>query len=135
MQATTDQNRPHIYLVDDDEDDQFLVQRLIRQHRPAATVEVLGDGEALIQALACAQALPALVLLDLNMPRMSGLEALSCIRANRIYDALPIVILTTSESDQDRQQALALQATDYLIKPATYRQADQLVSAITHHWL
>ncbi|WP_375446448.1 response regulator [uncultured Fibrella sp.] len=124
----------HIFLVDDDEDDQFLVKQVIKQHSPESTVEVLDDGEKLIQALKHASSLPSLVLLDLNMPRMNGLEALRHVRANQSYDEIPIVILTTSDNEHDRQQALRLQATDYLVKPGSAEQMSQLVSVIKQQW-
>ncbi|RYF65784.1 MAG: response regulator [Cytophagaceae bacterium] len=131
----TDTKTQHIYLVDDDEDDQFLVQSLIKQHSPEAVVDILEDGEALIQALDQTANLPTLVLLDLNMPRMNGMEALERIRANEAYADLPIIILTTSDSEHDRQKALQLQASDYLVKPGSGSQMNQLVSAIKHDWL
>ncbi|MBO0952118.1 response regulator [Fibrella forsythiae] len=131
----TDTKAQHIYLVDDDEDDQFLVQHLIKEHSPEAVVDILEDGEALIQALDQTDKLPNLVLLDLNMPRMNGMEALERIRANEAYNDLPIIILTTSDSEQDRKKALQLQASDYLVKPGSGYQMNQLVSAIKQNWL
>ncbi|NEU70198.1 response regulator [Spirosoma agri] len=125
----------HILLVDDDEDDQFLVQQVIKQYSPDSSIDVLGDGEQLLDALEQSPRLPDLVLLDLNMPRMGGLEALGHIRANEAYEHLPIIILTTSDSSQDRQQAQRLQATDYLVKPGNTQQMNQLVLAIKRQWL
>ncbi|MBO0952950.1 response regulator [Fibrella forsythiae] len=132
MMAT---NGQHIYLVDDDEDDQFLLQGLIKAHSPATSVQVLGDGEQLLKALEAAESLPTLVLLDLNMPRMNGMEALERIRTSKAYANLRVIILTTSDSEQDRQAALRLRASDYLIKPGSHHQMNQLVSAIKHSWL
>ncbi|MEZ0542035.1 response regulator [Fibrella arboris] len=128
-------NPKHIFLVDDDEDDQFLVQQVIKQYSPESTVEVLDNGEQLICALKHTSTLPSLVLLDLNMPRMNGLEALRHVRADQSYNDVPIVILTTSDNDGDRQQALRLQATDYLVKPGTAEQMGHLVAVITQNWL
>lgn len=124
-----------IFVVDDDEDDQFLLRQVLQQHTPTASVEVLADGEVLLTALAQAQSLPHLVLLDLNMPRMGGLEALKHIRANQDYDQLPIVILTTSDSFADQAQAKALHATDYLIKPGTNEQLNRLIQTVKKQWV
>lgn len=114
-------------MVDDDEDDQFLVSQVLTQHTPGSSVQMLSDGEELLAALTQTKPLPDLVLLDLNMPRMGGLEALKHIREDRAYDGMPIVILTTSDSDADRQQARALRATDYLVKPGTLDDMNRLI--------
>lgn len=124
-----------IFVVDDDEDDQFLLQQVLNQHTPDSAVQVLQDGEELLAALAQDKPLPSLILLDLNMPRMGGLEALRHIRTDHSYDRLAIVILTTSDSDCDRQQASALRATDYLVKPGTVEQMDHLISTVKRQWL
>ena len=128
-------NAHHIFIVDDDEDDQFLLQQALNQHAPDSWIEVLRDGEELLTALAEDKPLPSLVLLDLNMPRMGGLEALKHIRDDQSYDELPIVILTTSDSDGDRHQASSLRATDYLVKPGTVEQMNQLISTVKRQWL
>jgi len=128
-------NNPRIFVVDDDEDDQFLVSQVLTQHTPHSSVQMLNDGEALLSALAQTKPLPDLVLLDLNMPRMGGLEALQHIRRDRAYDSLPIVILTTSDSAADRQQARALRATDYLVKPGTQDDMNRLILTVKRAWL
>lgn len=128
-------NNQSIFVVDDDEDDQFLLRQVLTQHTPEASIRVLNDGEELLTALAGEQPLPDLVLLDLNMPRMSGLEALRHLRAEQTYDGLPIVILTTSDSAYDRQQAQALKANAYLVKPGTLEQMNQLILTVKHQWL
>ena len=128
-------NNPRIFVVDDDEDDQFLVSQVLTQHTPHSSVQMLSDGEALLSALAQTKPLPDLVLLDLNMPRMGGLEALQHIRQDRAYDSLPIVILTTSDSAADRQQARALRATDYLVKPGTLDDMNRLILTVKRSWL
>lgn len=132
MPQATHQN---IFVVDDDEDDQFLIRHVLKQHTPDSSVRVLQDGEELLIALAEEELLPSLVLLDVNMPRMGGLEALRHIRAERSYDRLPIVILTTSDSEADRQQATSLQATDYLVKPGTIDQMNRLILTVKQQWL
>lgn len=125
----------HIFVVDDDEDDQFLLHQVLQQYAPASSVRVLSDGEELLTALSSPDPLPDLVLLDLNMPRMGGLEALRHIRANQEYDALPVVILTTSDSACDREQASVLKANDYLVKPGTVEQMNRLILTVKRQWL
>ena len=125
----------HIFVVDDDEDDQFLLRQVLIQHTPDSSIRVLTDGEELLTALMDEQPLPDLILLDLNMPRMGGLEALKHIRADQTFDRLPVVILTTSDSASDRQQASLLKASDYLVKPGTQEQMNQLIQTVNRQWL
>ena len=132
MQPTAN---PSIFVVDDDEDDQFIIRQVLRQQAPTAFIQVLADGEALLTALSQALTLPQLVLLDLNMPRMGGLEALQRIRANAQYARVPVLVLTTSDSEEDRRQAQALHADGYLVKPATVDQLSQLISVVKQRWL
>lgn len=124
-----------IFVVDDDEDDQFIIHQVLAQYTPLAAIEVLSDGEALLRALAQASSLPHLVLLDLNMPRMGGLEALGRIRANPQYATVPIIVLTTSDSEEDRAGAQALKADGYLVKPATIPGLTQLILTLKQQWL
>lgn len=124
-----------IFVVDDDEDDQYIICQVLAHHTPLASIEVLSDGEALLFALSQASTLPHLVLLDLNMPRMGGLEVLQRIRSNRTYAALPIIVLTTSDSVDDRAQAQALNADGYLVKPPTIPELSQLMLAVKQQWL
>lgn len=124
-----------IFVVDDDEDDQFMICQVLAEHAPLANIEVLADGEALLLALSQVTLLPHLVLLDLNMPRMGGLEALERIRSDQAYSSLPIIVLTTSDSITDRADAQALKADGYFVKPPTILQLNQLILAVKQQWL
>lgn len=124
-----------IVLVDDDPDDQDLVSNLLHEFSPESVIKSLNNGEELLQALQQWAVLPTLILLDLNMPRMNGLEALERIRTEERYRALPIIILTTSENPQHRQRAKELQANGYTIKPATINDFNRLILDIKQQWL
>jgi CheY-like chemotaxis protein len=111
-----------VLLVEDDEDHEFLVRRAFAGLPDASvTVEVAGDGEQALERLARSRfepgGLPQLVLLDLKMPRMDGLEVLRRIRADEGSHGLPVVVLTSSERQEDREQALRLGATWFVCKP------------------
>lgn len=125
----------HIFVVDDDEDDQFIIHQVLTEDLPLATIQILPDGEALLKALSQAPTLPHLVLLDLNMPRMGGLEALQRIRANPANARLPVIVLTTSESGDDQARAKALSADGYLVKPPTIHELKQLILTLKQQWL
>jgi two-component system, response regulator len=127
----------HVLLVEDDEDHVFLVRRALRDLEDAAvTVDVAGNGEQALEELGRARfdpgALPQLVLLDLKLPRLDGLEVLRRIRADASLQALPVVVLTSSEHQDDRERALRLDATWYVCKPidgARFRAEVQQVGA------
>ena len=127
----------HVLLVEDDEDHVFLVRRALRDLEGASvTIDVAGNGEQALEELGRARfdrrALPQLVLLDLKLPRLDGLEVLRRIRADAALEALPVVVLTSSERQDDRERALRLGATWYVCKPidgARFRAEVQQVGA------
>jgi two-component system, response regulator len=111
-----------VLLVEDDEDHVFLVRRALGDlAQVAVTVEVAGNGEQALEQLGRARfdpgSLPHLVLLDLRIPRVDGLEVLRRVRADTGLQALPVVVLTSSERDDDREGALRLGATWFVCKP------------------
>lgn len=124
-----------VFLVDDDEDDRFLVKEVFKQSSPECKLRLLSNGEELIQALAQTDHLPSLVLLDINMPFMGGMEALKIIRQNPAYDTIPIIMLTTSDQLSDRQQATMLKANGFITKPPTLQQLNNEVLRLKRDWL
>jgi two-component system response regulator len=125
-----------ILLIEDDEDHVFLIRRALRDlDNVTVAVDVAMTGEAALERLARDRAtgsLPALVLLDLRMPGMDGFEVLHRIRGQDGLRGLPVVALTSSERDDDREQALRLGITWYVCKPvdgARFRtEVQQVVS-------
>ncbi|MFD1142625.1 response regulator [Larkinella insperata] len=124
-----------VFLVDDDEDDQFLLQQVFHQYSPECQIRLLSNGVELIEALETINSLPALVMLDLNMPYMSGFEALEAIRKDEKYQSLPIVILTTSDQQIDQQRAIQLGANDFITKPTLLADYSQVVLRLRKQWL
>ena len=107
-----------VFVADDDPDDRFIAADAIRRIAPEVEIRFAEDGEKLLHALLDeSDALPDVVLLDINMPRMDGWEALEQIRDSRRTKALPVVILTTSSMEEDRARAHALGADGYEVKP------------------
>jgi CheY-like chemotaxis protein len=116
-----------ILLVEDSEDDVFLMQRALQKAGISFPVQIASDGE---QALDYLRAhgpfsdrarfpLPSLVFLDLKLPYVHGFEVLGWIREQNSLSDLPVVILTSSPEERDRDKAMALGARAYLIKPPT----------------
>jgi CheY-like chemotaxis protein len=128
-----------VLLVEDDEDHVFLIRRALADLAGVAVaVEVAADGEQALERLARARfeagGLPQLVLLDLKMPRMGGLEVLGHLRADETTRDLPVVVLTSSEHREDREEALRLGATWFVCKPTDGRRLRSEIQQLADHW-
>jgi CheY-like chemotaxis protein len=130
-----DEMLPWIFIADDDEDDQFLLQLCFARYSPACRLHFCPNGKELLQDLAKAVSVPTLLLLDLNMPLMGGLETLSILRLDPRYVAMPVIILTTSSDVQDIQQARQLGANDFFTKPVGQEAMGALVTQLRKDWL
>jgi CheY-like chemotaxis protein len=130
----------HVLLVEDDADHVFLVRRALADlPGTEVTVEVAGDGEQAAERLARRSwfgggGRPQLVLLDLKMPRMDGLELLRRIRADEATAELPVVVLTSSERPEDREAAVAAGATWFVCKPLDGRRFRSEVQQLADRW-
>ena len=131
-----DDHALNILLVDDDEVDVMTVKRAFSRANITNKLFVATDGiEAL--SLLRSDGIPAarrLVLLDLNMPRMSGIELLREIRADPALHAINVVVLTTSNEDRDRVDAFELNVAGYLLKPVTFHAFAEVMSTLNKYW-
>ena len=131
-----DDHALNILLVDDDEVDVMTVQRAFAKANIANKVFVACDGiEAL--TLLRTDGVPAsrrLVLLDLNMPRMNGIEFLREVRKDPKLATLTVVVLTTSNEDRDRVDAFQLNVAGYLLKPVTFHTFADVMSTLNKYW-
>jgi two-component system response regulator len=128
-----------VLLVEDDPDHVFLVRRALAEVAGTqVSVEVAGDGEQAVERLARARFAPGgppqLVLLDLKMPRMDGLELLRRIRADAASAELPVVVLTSSERQEDREEALRQGATWFVCKPLDGRRFRSELQQLADRW-
>lgn len=129
----------HFLLVEDDDDHADLVLRAMREERVRNSVARVCDGEAAIRYLRqeseYANATRAdVVLLDLNLPRMSGQEVLRCIKSDALLDATPVVVLTTSDAESDRARAYELKVNSYVVKPLDFKQFQDMVHQLGLYW-
>ena len=131
-----DDHALNILLVDDDEVDVMTVRRAFTRANLGNRVFVAHDGiEALV--LLRSDRIPAarrLVLLDLNMPRMTGLELLREVRRDPALCTLTVVVLTTSNEDRDRVQAHQLGVAGYLRKPVTFHSFAEVMATLDKRW-
>jgi len=123
-----------VFIADDDEDDRLLLRYAFARYSPECHLLFAEDGLALLDALSEVNTEPCLIILDLNMPRINGLEALQLLRHNSLYANKPIVILTTSNDAVDRQRAFALGANEFLTKPLTMDLLGQMVLDLRETW-
>jgi len=129
-----DDKRP-LLLVEDDEVDVMTVKRCMRELKIKNRFAVCGNGEEAIDYLedSCDN-LPALILLDINMPRMNGIEFLSVIKKDDRFKRIPVIVLTTSKEEQDRYASFDLSAAGYMIKPVDYQQFLNTINVIKVYW-
>jgi two-component system response regulator len=125
-----------LVMAEDDPDDRFLLQRALRRVAPSLSPLLLSDGVELMQHLDNREApLPRLLLLDLNMPRMDGLEVLLRLRADARLSAIPAVVLTTSGESENLARVRASGAVDCLCKPCRYGDLVVLLEDVLRRFL
>jgi CheY-like chemotaxis protein len=125
-----------IFIVDDDPDDRQVLLDAFLEHTPDIDCLLIENGEKLISNLHAKEGhYPELILLDLNMHGLSGLQTLEEIRKHKIFVQIPIVILTTSAQGTDREVAYKLGANCFLNKPQTYGKLIELTDAIVKLFL
>lgn len=129
-----------ILLVEDNEGDVILTLEALKEGRIKNSVNVVRDGEQAIFYLdkkeGYADAItPDLILLDINLPRIDGLEVLSYIKQSESLKTIPVVMLTTSSSRNDIQSAYASYANCYITKPVDFNKFMDVIGSIEHFWI
>ena len=125
-----------ILLVEDNADDEALAMRALRKNNIANEVIVARDGAEALDCLFGENArLPQVVLLDLKLPKIDGLEVLRRIRADERTQFLPVVILTSSNEDRDLVDGYRLGANSYIRKPVDFAQFTESVRQLGLYWL
>ncbi len=125
-----------ILLVEDNPDDELLTRRAFAKNRISNPIIVAHDGAEAIELLLGADPiLPAVVLLDLQLPKIGGLEVLSRLRADERTRLLPVVVLTTSKEDSDLLASYGRGANSYVRKPVEFEQFVQAVGQLGIYWL
>ncbi len=124
-----------VLLVEDDPDDAHLLRRAFRRARPGLRLEHVEDGERAVARLADEGApVPAVVLLDLKLPLMSGFEVLGWIRADLRVRRVPVVVLTSSRLRDDVGRAYDLGANSYLVKPTAPEALGPMMADVDRYW-
>ena len=125
---------PRVLLVEDQVDDVIFIRRAFRKANLTVDLVVVVDGDRAVEHLNEEQ-VPTLVLLDVKLPRRSGLEVLAWLRAQERLALVPVVMLTSSSEAADVQRAYALGANSYLVKPVQSSDLNQMVVLLGAYWL
>ena len=125
-----------IFIVDDDPDDRQIILDAFLENSPQIDYVFIENAETLLENLYSDDSdYPALILLDLNMPGMLGLQALKEIRSNKKFSQIPIIVLTTSTLNQDRRTSYELGASCFLRKPDSFGELVNITDSIVKLWL
>ncbi|ATD01466.1 MAG: response regulator [Pseudomonadota bacterium] len=135
--------RINILMADDDEDDRLLTQDALEESRVINNLYFVNDGVELLAYLNNQAPFedkqkyprPNIILLDLNMPRMDGREALKLIKENAALRSIPVVILTTSKQEEDKLRGYDLGAASYITKPVTFEGLVELMKQLGKYWI
>jgi CheY-like chemotaxis protein len=122
-----------IVVIDDDEDDQFLIQTAFQEESDLYQFGFISSGERVVESLHRLEP-PDLIFLDLNMPPTSGFEVLSDLKKSPDFRHIPVIVLSTSNDDGDVNRSYALGANTYLVKPATQADLTRLASIVRLYW-
>nr|AAU83020.1 two-component response regulator [uncultured archaeon GZfos26B2] len=122
-------------LVEDDTVDVMTVKRALKDINITNHLIVAFDGEGALSYLMDERnRRPGIILLDLNMPRMNGIEFLTAARKNGVLKSIPVIVLTTSMEDQDKVDSFYLGVAGYMVKPVGYAQFVEVMKTINLYW-
>jgi len=132
---------PYIFLIEDNEQDEILTIKALKKNKVLNEIKVAHDGSEALDFLFNEKAfnyhseLPQLILLDLKLPKIDGLEVLKKIRSNSRTRLIPVVILTTSKEDSDLLSGYELGANSYVRKPVDFHEFTEAVRSLGTYWL
>jgi two-component system response regulator len=124
-----------ILLVEDNPDDIELTTRAFKKHNLVNKIDIARDGVEAIEYLKTKKDLPSVVLLDIKLPKVNGLEVLQFIRQNESTNLLPVVILTSSKEERDLIQSYKLGANSFVRKPVDFDEFMNAVKELGLYWL
>ena len=126
-----------ILLVEDNPMDVDLTRRAFSKNKVLSPIQIARDGEealAFLERWEMGDPLPILILLDLKLPKISGLEVLSRLQSHPSFSTIPVVVLTTSNVESDIQTAYQSGANSYIVKPVDFDNFMQAVAQIQYYW-
>jgi CheY-like chemotaxis protein len=137
-------NNTEILLVEDNPADAELTIRALKKHKMTENLLWLKNGQEALDFIFAAGDYetirdiahpPKLILLDINMPKVNGLEVLQQIKCSPLTKAIPVVILTSSKEESDVQKCYNLGANSYIVKPIDFKKFSESIKEVGHYWL
>lgn len=125
---------PLVLMADDDDDDGVLARDAFKQAGARGELHCVEDGIELMDYLSRSRPLPALILLDLNMPRKDGRQALKEIKSDSAFRSIPVVILTTSKDENDMIFSREMGASAFITKPAAFGEWVRIMKSLAAMW-
>ncbi len=130
------QSRTILILADDDPDDRLLTREAFEEAGYQGAFQFVEDGRQLLEYLdSSRKSLPGVILLDLNMPRMSGYEALTELKTDQALRRIPIIVLTTSSADEDVLRSYDLGVNSFITKPSSFQELTEVAKRVIDYWL
>lgn len=134
-----EQTETHFLLVEDDDDHAEFLMRTLRTYSTSSRVLRVCDGAEALEYLQgegqyAGRVLPNLVLLDLKLPKLDGHEVLERIKSQPLLKHIPVVVMTTSDTESDRRKAYDRAANGYLVKPADFERFRQMIRDLGAFW-
>ncbi len=127
-------NRP-VLLLEDDQVDQMNVKRAFQDLKVVNQLDIFENGEEGLDYLKDdSKDLPCVILLDLNMPRMAGVEFLKVIKSDDRFKLIPVIVLTTSNEERDMVDSYSLGVAGYMLKPVDYKEFLESIRTIELYW-
>lgn len=124
-----------ILLIEDDLIDRMTVERALKEIRVTNRLDSVGNGEEALDFLRDpTNEKPGIILLDLNMPKMNGIDFLKVAKQDPALKRIPVIVLTTSKDERDRVDSFNLGVAGYMLKPVDYMQFVEVVKAIDLYW-
>lgn len=128
-----------LLLIEDDDDHAFLVRSCLDEHRVVHFVDRVADGEEALRYLRredryADTTTPDLILLDLKLPRLDGHEVLAAIKSDDLLRTIPVIVLTTSDTERDRARVYRSHANSYVVKPLDFDKFRRLIHDMINYW-
>ncbi len=123
-----------ILLLEDDLVDVMTIKRAMKQLNFENPMSVVANGEEGLAFLKNAKELPGLIILDINMPKMNGIEFLQLMKQDEKFRTIPVVILTTSLEQQDKWNSFQLGISGYMVKPVDYDRFKDMMDSLKKYW-
>ena len=125
----------NILLVEDDQIDAMTVKRALKELHVTNRLDIVQNGEEALEFLIDkGKSMPCIILLDLNMPKMNGIEFMKAARREELLSKIPVIVLTTSKEEQDKTESFKLGVSGYMLKPVDYQQFVEVIKAINLYW-